>query len=84
MPFASIWLGLGLALTSVIRRYRLTLKTCAVPGTQQWGQPDLKQDGTFSQFMLRIIFSAFSRLVAPNVCGRLPLALGVKYRGEST
>lgn len=35
MPFASIWLGLGLALTSTIGRYRLTLKTCAVPGTQQ-------------------------------------------------
>ena len=35
MPFASIWLGLGLALTSIIGKCRLTLKTCAVPGTQQ-------------------------------------------------
>jgi len=26
MPFASIWLGLGLALTSIIGSYRLTLK----------------------------------------------------------
>ena len=34
MPFASIWLGLGLALTSIIGNCRLTLKTCAVPGTQ--------------------------------------------------
>ncbi len=35
MPFASIWLGLGLALTSILGNYRLTLKTCTVPGTQQ-------------------------------------------------
>jgi hypothetical protein len=43
MPFASIWLGLGLALTSTIGRYRLTLKTYAVPGTQQLGQVDAKK-----------------------------------------
>jgi hypothetical protein len=42
MPFASIWLGLGLALTSIIGRYRLTLKTCAVPGTQQIAGADSK------------------------------------------
>ena len=40
MPFASIWLGLGLALTSIIGNCRLTLKTCAVPGTQQIAEPD--------------------------------------------
>jgi hypothetical protein len=40
MPFASIWLGLGLALTSIIGNCRLTLKTCAVPGTQQKHSPD--------------------------------------------
>jgi len=33
--FASIWHGLGLFLTSINGTYRLTLKTCAVPGTQQ-------------------------------------------------
>jgi len=41
MPFASIWLGLGLALTSIIGKCRLTLKTCAVPGTQQSAEEGL-------------------------------------------
>jgi len=45
MPFASIWLGLGLALTSIIGNYRLTLKTCAVPGTQPKHSPDGKKRG---------------------------------------
>jgi hypothetical protein len=35
LRLASIWLCLGLALTSVLRSDRLTLKMCAVPGTQQ-------------------------------------------------
>ena len=35
LPWQSPWLGLGLALTSIIGNCRLTLKACAVPGTQQ-------------------------------------------------
>jgi hypothetical protein len=48
MPFASIWLGLGLVLTSIIGNYRLTLKTCAVPGTQQKNPADSQKRRGFS------------------------------------
>ena len=52
MPFASIWLGLGLALTSIIEKYRLTFKTCAVPGTQQFYRAD---GNFFGSFFVRLL-----------------------------
>ena len=62
IPFASIRLGLGLPLTSTIGRYRLTLKTCAVPGTQEgWGGVLSERVRSTQDFPLSTSFFGYAR-----------------------
>ena len=66
IPFASIRLGLGLALTFMMLRCRLTLKTCAVPGTQHFAQADRVNGSRFLRGLLARRLSSAMGWTAPR------------------
>jgi len=89
MPFASIWLGLGLAVTSIFGRLKLTLKTCAGHGTQQVTThrqasefnillKNRKKMKTIEKWAERVYAeNDFGRSIATSLSGAIGLSIGI-------